>query len=291
MSDQASPWRPLSRKDDPTYDTLLDFVPAWLRPSLWAWVEPQIRFYSEHGTIQRDEDKLHEIERRLHIEFSWERGGASALTDLENYMGYAKSNGALDVVDLLASGLSPTSHRARLAELERILKEAGSAWSAVVRGDVCRLERRVDPTVAAASQKVMAESGRAGELLSKAWRAVYGREPNPSSGYRDAVRAVEAAARPVVSPTNSSATLGTMIHDLEVAPKKWDVRLSTPPGFDKIEALVNMIKLLWKAQFDRHGTPDENVPINVSNEEAETALHLATTLVQWFTRGAVARST
>jgi hypothetical protein len=245
---------------------------------------------SQHGLTQYDDDKLHEIERRLHIELSWERGPASALDDLKKYMDYTKYNGAMDAVDLLASGLSPTLHRSRLAELDRMLREAGSAWTAVVRGDVCRLERRVDATVAAAAQRVMDESGRAGELLSRAWRAVYGRTPDPSSGYRDSVRAVEAAARPVVSPNNSSATLGTMIHDLEVAPKKWVVRLSTPPGFDKVDALVNMIKLLWKAQFDRHGTPDENVPINVSNEEAVTALHLATTLVQWFADGAVARS-
>jgi hypothetical protein len=54
----------------------------------------------------------------------------------------------------------------------------------------------------------MAESGRAGDLLSNAWRSVYGRHPDASSGYRYAVRAVEAAADPVVSPNNASATLG-----------------------------------------------------------------------------------
>jgi hypothetical protein len=245
---------------------------------------------TQHGLTQYDTDKLHEIGRRLHIELSWEHGAKSAFEHLKGYMDYTKANGAMEVVDLLPSGLSSTSDRSRLEELDRMQREGGSAWTPVVRGDDCRLERRVDKTVAAAAQRVMDDSGRAGELLSRAWRAIYGRTPDPSSGYRDAVRAVEAAAKLVVSPNNSSATLGTMIHDLEVAPKKWVIRLSTPPGFDKVDALVNMIKLLWKAQFDRHGTPDENVPINVSNDEAETALHLATTLVQWFTSGGVTRS-
>jgi hypothetical protein len=137
----------------------------------------------------------------------------------------------------------------------------------------------------------MEEAGRSGVLLSDAWHAVYGRNPNASSGYRDAVRAVEAAAKPIVSPNNPSTTLGTIIRDIEAAPQKWSLSLSPAGGVNAMDALLNMVKLLWKAQFDRHGTPDENVPINVSIKEAETALHLAMTLVHWFTRGSVTQVT
>jgi hypothetical protein len=46
-----------------------------------------------------------------------------------------------------------------------------------------------------------------------------------------------------------------------------------------------MCKLIWKSQFDRHGTDDESVPLNASPQEADAALHLAITLVRYFAGG------
>jgi hypothetical protein len=48
-----------------------------------------------------------------------------------------------------------------------------------------------------------------------------------------------------------------------------------------------MLAQLWTSQLDRHGTDDESVPLTVSMEQAEAAVHLATTLVHWFRRGSV----
>ena len=45
-------------------------------------------------------------------------------------------------------------------------------------------------------------------------------------------------------------------------------------GFDSVGALGGMCELLWRSQFDRHGTADESVPLTVSQAECETALHL-----------------
>lgn len=282
----------MSRRNDPSYDTLFESVPAWLQPSLWAWVTMVLQYPGTSGYSVVDESKLHELERRLRIEFDWTRGAGNVLDQLKLMMRNDKAGRfALDVVDMLLADMPVTSYRDRLKELEQSLKESGSAWTVVVRGDIGGLEQRVDPTVAGAAAKVIEESGRAGALLSDAWRAVYGRSPNASSGYRDAVRAVEAAGKPIISPNNPSTTLGTIIRDIEAAPQKWTLRLSPAGSVDPMGTLLNMIKLLWKAQFDRHGTPDENVPINLSIEEAETALHLATTLVQWFVGGAVRRVT
>ena len=42
------------------------------------------------------------------------------------------------------------------------------------------------------------------------------------------------------------------------------------------------MRLLWKGEFDRHGTDDANVPLNVGQEQAEAAAHLALFLVEWF---------
>ena len=109
-------------------------------------------------------------------------------------------------------------HWQRVEELQRPL------WKAVgLGGD------RPFPEVAYLAQHVTAvsqdrvatmarEHGRPGEYLLKAWQKV-GRHPDPGSGYKDAVRAVEAATKPVVTPDHRSATLGTIIPALEQGSK------------------------------------------------------------------------
>ena len=58
---------------------------------------------------------------------------------------------------------------------------------------------------------------------------------------------------------------------------------------DPFEVVRSMCQLLWKAQPERHGTPDERAHSNVSQKAAEGAVHFAVTLVQWFTSGVVRR--
>jgi hypothetical protein len=226
---------------------------------------------------------LLEAERRLRFNLNWSGRAISAFRSLQEMI-LASDVVFLDVIEFL---LWKEVNSYRMASLGRHLEEGGSVWKVAIHEGVARLERRVDPTVAKATEAVIAESGRAGKHLEQAWTAAYGRNPDPSTAFRESVRAVEAAAQPVLSPKNSSATLGTMIADLANAPDKWDLRLAPPPPFDKMDALLKMLKLLWKSHFDRHGTPDDSVPLSVSQEEAETALHLATTLVHWLTSGSV----
>jgi len=134
----------------------------------------------------------------------------------------------------------------------------------------------------------MAE-GRAGEHLARAWVATYGRTGNPSEGYRESIKAVEAAAKPVVSPANDRATLGTVIADIRNDPTKWTIDLHSPTPTDQMPQVQGMLELLWKGQSNRDGTPDADAPLSVTQEQAEAALHLAMTLVQWFTSGVVTR--
>jgi len=47
------------------------------------------------------------------------------------------------------------------------------------------------------------------------------------------------------------------------------------------------MKLVWKSQLDRHGSPDKTAPLNVSQAEAEAAVHICAALVQLFSSGAV----
>jgi hypothetical protein len=52
--------------------------------------------------------------------------------------------------------------------------------------------------------------------LATAWNRAYGRNPDPSGAYRDAIRAVEASAKPIILPADPVATLGKMIAALGI---------------------------------------------------------------------------
>jgi hypothetical protein len=66
-----------------------------------------------------------------------------------------------------------------------------------------RLIRRLDPTVAQAARRTVDTAGaRTADLLADAWRLAYGRQPKPNEAYRQAVRAVDSIAGPLVLPRN-----------------------------------------------------------------------------------------
>ena len=112
-----------------------------------------------------------------------------------------------------------------------------------------------------------------------------GRNPDPSRAYNEAIRAVEVVAAPVVIPDDPKATLGKIIKAMEDKPSKWTVDLveATP------EQVTGMAAMIWQAQFDRHGTDDEDVPLNVSQEQADAAVHVAIALVRLFAGGHITR--
>ena len=73
------------------------------------------------------------------------------------------------------------------------------------------------------------------------------------------------------------------------APGKWNLSLAQHPRFDstaQLATVIAMIEMLWRAQ-PRHGVTDPTAPLNVTPQEAETALYLAITLVRWFTHGSL----
>jgi hypothetical protein len=50
-----------------------------------------------------------------------------------------------------------------------------------------------------------------------------------------------------------------------------------------------MMQLLWTNDYARHINVDPNVPLNVTQEEAESAVVLALTLINWFASGSIAQ--
>jgi hypothetical protein len=139
------------------------------------------------------------------------------------------------------------------------LDRGGSAWR--VADDGRALERRIDSTVAESVRHAAVQSSSAGKHLTTAWRATYGCQPDPGKAYGEAIKAV---ARP---------------SDWELAMLGPD---RTPCG---PESVVAMIELLWQGRSDRHAGNLPTVPIPAA--AALMAVHLAATLVHWFSTGAI----
>lgn len=276
-------WRPLSvrgeRGEDPSeYEALHEGVPSWLKESLTAWVRDQLCATGDWST-----ERLRRLERELRLSLAWERSpGATLLADLNS-----DGDLFLDVVDYLLRDVRwftvDPNHAMAVTSLRRMLSEAGSAWEVVTRAGGHALERRVLEGVAT-SVRATFKARAAGPHMRRAWAAAYGRHPDPTTAYSEAVKAVEAAAQPIVTPKDAKATLGKMVSALRDAPQKWDVALAARPGFDRVQVVGAMADLLCQGQTDRHGTPN---PTPVNQEQVEAAVHLAATLVHWFTAGSI----
>jgi len=153
----------------------------------------------------------------------------------------------------------------------------GDASYRVIRQQY-RLERRV--TEAAEQEYLQARGigGKAGDKLTEAWHAAYGREENAEQCWKASVAAVEAALQPVVSPNNTGARLGTMRGDIKAAQHKWECDLPVW-GDEKITAVEAFLNVLNRITYDtgRHGG-DERVP---EMREARAVLMVVVTVVEW----------
>lgn len=252
--------------------TLAEGIEPWMRTSLINWTQhvlEQARMTVGRNSLESS------LERYLQIELDWGHELASARAGLFGLIRASDSSG-LDLIDacLLLTDKLPGKLQ-RVTSLRQILEESNSVWMVFdVVGEPASLIRRVDTSVAEAAMAEMTIDSRAGKHLSLAWRAAYRIEPDASATYRESVRAVEAELRPVVAPNNPKATLGTMIGDVHSKPSKWAYSLG---GAEKF---VQILEQLWHSQFDRHGTDDESIPLQVSIEQARTALHLSLAVVQ-----------
>lgn len=99
--------------------------------------------------------------------------------------------------------------------LDSLLARTNSAWQVGTRAGRRGLERRVALGVHKASDAVMTGSGQPGGRSAQAWEQLFGRSASASEAYRLAILSIEDAAIPVVSPANRSATLGTVIKQIE----------------------------------------------------------------------------
>lgn len=260
--------------DPATRDVLHEGVPIHLKPELMEWIKPAVSGVSAFGdrVLNVDVFRRYDVVARPSTPYSIR----ASRQDWPGFLWQLDGEEVLDLADWLVYH-GTAANRDRLSNL---LAEASSAWTVGVRNGHRGLERRVPEAVQAAADDAMSQ-GTAGSLLAEAWVACFGRAPNTEEAYEKAIKAVEESASSVVSPKNTKATLGTMIRDMK-AQGDWKIDL---PGTAR-DVPVSMMEALWTGQESRHGGNGYRIP---TRPEAESAVMLAVTLVQWFVSGSVAR--
>ncbi|UOX87198.1 hypothetical protein MUY14_36580 [Amycolatopsis sp. FBCC-B4732] len=290
-------WRPLgvdTEEQVAEYDALHDGVPTWMDAAYWTWVRDvlTVREYTSTGRNQVDmlnvslAEKMCQMLRiplpSLRKSYADYSVGQDQLNRaIQALRGHSLP---LQIADyLLAHGGKVPSDN-----LDSLLERSRSAYRVGVRAGRPGLSRRVPEGVQVAAESVMVRAGKAGVRLSSAWGELYGVNSNASAAYRLAILAVEDAAIPVVSPSNKSATLGTVIKQIEDQ-KDWRLPMDREHGkAPSSDVVIATLKMLWHGQHDRHGG-QPFAPGNVSFAEAQVAVSLAVVLVQWFDAGLIQR--
>lgn len=265
----TTPWAPLSRRlaglgPD---DTVHDGVPTYLRGALENWV---------YDCYPDDRYLMDRLEATLKFRLR--------LDDLP-VPASVSDEFLLDLIDaLLAWDVQPGQRQ--FTQLKELLTDGGAGWRINADGD--GLERRLDETVTrAVVSTVRSAASDAADHLRIAWDAAYCRHPDPDKAYDEAVLAVEAVACPLVCPTNPRRTLGTVIADLGNQSARWALAIGNSAGQPAApDRLMEMLKLLWQGQSRHAGSPNSR---RQTQAEAEAAVHLAATLVQWLTSGVLKR--
>lgn len=282
------PWEPLfdDLRAARAPDVLHEDVTSWLRNPLAKWVEARIKYHDHRGSLIVRAQVLEDIETSCQLQLDWSRGSYTASESLTRALQRSPRAG-LEVANFLLSMDLVQNHVAR--RLDELLTQARSVWEVVPPGGgrPRRLQRRVAQEVAA-RYDLVAQHGEAGQHLGLAWSEMYGRDPNPSVVYAESVKAVEFAAKPMLTPNDPKHSLGKMIRAFKDKPTKWNVPLGATPDQGR-QMLLEMMAALWDGHGDRHA-PEAGQARQVSPEAAEAALHAAVTLVHLFSAKVVTAS-
>lgn len=263
-------------------DALHDGVPEWMQRSIDAWIRTQIERGSGYVIGYPNVDSIRRLERLLRIGLIGTDQISRMFPSMFSRLN-ADENLKLDVVDGILQVIvtSPDEIRA----LEQILEQSGSKWKTVrTEEGAYRLEERVDASVTEAMENLAEQEGDTSSYMKRAWNDAFGRNPNPSSAYSNTIKAIEAASWPTVTPSNSHATLGTMIRELTDHPENFQVAINERTTNRGIDSIRQDMSLVWEGQTDRHGTSN---PVAPSQEAAEQAIFIGLSLCQQFTRDLV----
>lgn len=284
-----SDWRPFGLEDDEVeeFATLTPGVPEWLKEPLVAWMARRLTASSSGGWFSRDAILKLQNETRVSLGVIADTSPLVDSRATRRAIRALPDSKFLRLTDYLVSISSYRLNGESAVALGTILDAGGSAFRVGMRFGKVGLVDRVPEGVRVAVESTIAKSGTAGRLLARAWDHVHGVVKSDSAGYTDAVRAVEAAAIPVVlgPKPDPEATLGTVIRRMR-EDADWKLPLREHDFAPSAEMLIQLLRTLWRGHSDRHGSPDYR---DVTHEEARAGVILAATLIDWFTSGVVAR--
>jgi hypothetical protein len=280
-----SGWRRLSERGTPALpEKPPEGLPDYLKGPVLGWFNERMW---DSGYARADLLRQVQLDFRLSPPLPLADSDA-AVDELLSRMG-DRDAFALDLIDYALHhmvefcGVHESPHELAGA-LGWLLTRGGSAWEIVdASGDgFAQLAiRSIGPTRESIEQ--LPPASRAREHLTLAWNGLMGRDPDPSTAYREAVKALEAVAKPVIVPTARRATLGSMVSAMRDAPEKWTTTLGD------VEDIRRQMDAVLRGQTDRHGSDDPSVPLAVSQEEADFAVHSCVALVRLFAGGHVRR--
>ena len=275
-------WKPMGAAED-FHDTLYPGVPVWMDQELTIWFERNFDVAELVGLGRMWDSASRNpkpITPSLHYGYPRMRRDHTELSIIRflDYIVHIHGEEAED------SGLGFEEER-RMEQLVSLLERCGSAWKLGTRDGYWGLEDRVPEGVQEAADHVITTTGSAGALLSEAWHAAFGVNPDPEEAYEKAIKAVVEAGAQQVEPNNKNATLATTLGEMRNS-GKWTVEIVDKKGDHYTDLVYDMIDALWNGQPSRHGANGYRKP---TQGEAEAAVMLAVPLVQWFHSGAVER--
>lgn len=283
-----SVWRPWDADDEEHEERSLirELLPASLHGAVMAWIRAELHPGS-HSFV--DLRRVHELQSALQVDFRLQE----RYVDADDMVRVIVQKGApfvARVVDYFLAGYEIDQWGNTPGAVQSMrwhFDSAASAAEVALQDDVYRLRRRVPVGVEElAEASKQSASASAGQYLGKAWREAYSLTPDTSLVMTEAIKAVETAAHPVVTPTAKKKRLGMMTQTIKDQ-SGWTLAFpNRDDGHpDHKAVLVGMLETLIIAQADRHGGAAPSVV------EAQGHVQLASTLVQWFSAGLVVRAT
>lgn len=283
LSGSIAPWTPLGASEEEVEEflALREGLPPYLYESIIRWI--RARKVSESWVYW---EFLVEFQEASRMSLGVATGTYTRFDDLASFLRKLRPEKMANLLDFMLGTLD--SYRADEAaqELEKSLATGGSSWAVGVRGGRRGLVARMPASVVDVVASVTSTSDKAGAKLAQAWDKAYGPDAQPTDAYVAAVRAVEILICPLVSPNNDRATLGTAIRDLRNQGGSWTFAMKHGDGTDTSLEVVGILQLLWKGQNDRHGSGEY---ADVTIEEAQAAVLLASTVVGWLAKGMLRR--
>ena len=277
----VKPWTPLSvRRNQQSEFSLIDNVPQFMRHGIKEWIQQAINGDNRLVTQMALELRIDELSDN--IDNFYPDDAVIACIQRSGPWDMYDESLALDVMDwLLGHGCGHAQ------SLEHILKSAGHVLR--VSPDGSRLVERIEPTLWNEYEQVTQLDDQASQYMQEAWALAFGRNPNGSDAWGKAIKAIETLLKPIVSPKNNKATIGSMTSELRQAPGKWECKLpdriynvngetNVKPG---IEVFIDALATIGY-QPDRHGSDQ---PQDVDEATARSVVFMATTVVGWLRDG------